>query len=378
MQRQHSATWTIAALVVLILFGLGSSAACTSDSTTSTEVRTSGSTTTAVTTGTASTTETTEATTTSQVKENEPPTTAGAAAQYYSPLTGEPVSSESDTTKPVTGIMIDNHTAARPQSGIKDGEVIVEAIAESGITRFLVLYQQNRPALVGPVRSLRIYDIDWAKPFDCSIGHVGGSESALNEVRNGEYRDIDMFFNGGYYWRSNVHAAPHNVYTSFEKFDALNRAKGYATSHPVGFSRVDGRPSEHPDAVSIAVHLSTAAYDSTYTYDQETNTYTRYQGGKPFVDREAGPVKPSVVIALMVEETKGNVEFGILRERIQTVGSGKAVIFQSGMATEATWHKANQAGQLTFTDAAGNDIALVRGQTWIVAVPNAGGRVSWE
>jgi Protein of unknown function (DUF3048) N-terminal domain/Protein of unknown function (DUF3048) C-terminal domain len=359
-------------------------ASCTS-STASTTAATAAATS-AVTVGAASTVSTEAARTTdgggSQVSstgQTGPSVSTNASGQNYSALTGLPVASKDDVTKPVTGMMIDNLGPARPQSGIKDGEVIIEAIAEAGITRFLVLYQQNTPELIGPVRSLRVYDIDWAKAFDCSIGHVGGAPSALTEVRNGKYRDIDMLRNGAYYWRSTDRSAPHNVYTSSEKIAALNKAKNYAVSHPAPFSRTDGTPSENPDASSVSIHISSASYDSTYTYDEGANTYARYQGGKPFMDREAGQVTPSVVIALMVNEWRVREKSTTpIRERIGTIGSGKAVIFQNGTATQVTWNKPSQDAQLTFSDAAGNDVPLVRGQTWIVAVPNKGGSVSWH
>ncbi len=61
---------------------------------------------------------------------------------------------------------------------------------------------------------------------------VGGSKRSLDEIRNGKYRDIDQFFNGGSYWRSTDRWAPHNVYTNFERLDALNSAKGYIESTP--------------------------------------------------------------------------------------------------------------------------------------------------
>jgi hypothetical protein len=66
------------------------------------------------------------------------------------------------------------------------------------------------------------------------------------------------------------------------------------------------------------------------------------------------------------------------RENITTLGSGSAVIFQNGTATTATWHKTNKLDQITFTDASGVDIPLVRGQTWIAAVPNNDGDVVWK
>ncbi|HZJ34963.1 MAG TPA: DUF3048 domain-containing protein [Candidatus Angelobacter sp.] len=296
--------------------------------------------------------------------------------KYYSPLTGNLVETEAATKQAVTGIMIENSPDARPQSGLKDSGVVFEAIAEGGITRFLVLYQQEKPQLIGPVRSLRLYDVDWLAAFDASIGHVGGSAAALVEIRNGTYRDIDQFFNPGSYWRSTDRYAPHNVYTNFEKLDALNVAKGYTTSTFTGFTRVDGKASATPDATAINVAISGFLYDSTYAYDIVTNTYARSQAGEPHLDRESGQIAPSVLVVMRVDETK--VYEDGYREAITTIGSGAATIFQNGIATNVTWTKASKLGQITFTDAVGVDVPLVRGQTWIIAIPNGSGDVTWQ
>jgi hypothetical protein len=296
--------------------------------------------------------------------------------KYYSPLTGNLVKDEAATKQAVTGIMIENSPDARPQSGLKDSGVVFEAIAEGGITRFLVLYQSEKPQMIGPVRSIRLYDVDWAAPFNASIGHIGGSAAALTEVRNGNYRDIDQFFNPNSYWRSTDRYAPHNVYTSFEKLDALNAAKGYTTSVFTGFTRIDGKPSDAPDATNINITISSSLYNSSYIYDKTTNNYARSQAGEPHLDRESGQITPSVVVAMHVDETTV-LEDGY-RESIATIGSGSAVIFQNGVAINATWHKDSKIGQITFTDAVGADIPLVRGQTWITAIPNNGGDVIWN
>jgi len=296
--------------------------------------------------------------------------------KYYSPLTGLLVADDAATKQAVTGIMIENSPEARPQSGLKNSGVVFEAIAEGGITRFLVLYQQEKPQMIGPVRSLRLYDADWAAAFDTSIGHIGGSAAALAEVRNGNYRDIDQFFNPDAYWRSSDRYAPHNVYTSFAKIDALNAAKGYTTSTFTGFTRVDGKASTTLDATNIQVFISSYLFNSSYVYDATTNTYARSQGGEAHLDREDGQISPSVVIALRVDETT-ILEDGY-RESINTIGSGSAVIFQNGTVVNATWTKNSKTEQIKFTDAAGAEIALVRGQTWLVAVPNDGGDVTWQ
>jgi len=296
--------------------------------------------------------------------------------KYYSPLTGLEVANAAATTMPVTAIMIENSPDARPQSGLKQAGVVYEAIAEGGITRFLTLHQQDKPQLIGPVRSVRMYYVDWLAPYNASVAHVGGSAAALAEVRNGNYRDIDQFFNGAYYWRATDRYAPHNVYTSFAKLDALNAAKGYTTSTFTGFTRTDGKPSTSPNATHIAIDFSGPLYNTTYDYDKTKNEYNRSVGGAPSIDREDGQITPNVVIALKISMSL--VFQDGYREDIQTTGTGDAVIFQNGTAQNVTWHKPDRLSQIKFTDANGKDVPLNRGQTWIAAIPNDSGSVSWQ
>lgn len=295
---------------------------------------------------------------------------------YHSPLTGAIVTDEAATKQAVSGIMIENSPDARPQSGLKNSGVVFEAIAEGGITRFLALYQEQKPQLIGPVRSVRMYYVDWVAAFDASVVHIGGSAAALAEVRNGSYRDIDQFFNAGAYWRATDRYAPHNVYTSFEKIDTLNKAKGYATSDFTGFKRADSTATPSPTATAIDVTISSALFNSHYTYSAATNTYDRAQGGAAHLDREDGQISPRVVIVMKVTQQRV-LEDG-WREQINAIGTGTATIFQDGGAQEVTWSKASKTEQIKFTDAAGSDVPLARGQTWITAVPSTTGGVTWR
>jgi hypothetical protein len=295
--------------------------------------------------------------------------------KYYSPLSGNQLETETATHQAVTGIMMENSPDARPQSGLKDSGVVFEAIAEGGITRFLVLYQEQKPQLVGPVRSVRQYYVDWVAAFNASVAHVGGSANALKEVRNGSYRDIDQFFNASTYWRATDRYAPHNVYTSFEKIDALNAKKGFTTSEFTGFSRKDSAATT-ATATSIDVKISGPLFNSRYNYNVATNTYDRSQASKPHLDRESGQISPRVVIVMKVNQVKV-LEDGY-REQIDVIGSGLATIFQDGTVQEVTWQKANRTAQITFTDASGVDVPLARGQTWLTAIPNGSGSVTWQ
>ncbi len=298
--------------------------------------------------------------------------------KYYSALTGLELPSEADTKKPITSIMIENSPAARPQSGMQQAEVTYEAIAEAGITRFLNIYQQNKPSLIGPVRSLRPYFVEWLAPWQASVAHVGGSKRSLDEVRNGSYRDIDQFFNPATYWRSTDRYAPHNVYTNFEKIDALNAEKGYTTSEPKPLKHTSTKKPATISASTINVVMSSATYNSSWQYHAESNTYHRQQGGEPHVDREAGQISSNSVVVLKMHMDL-IMEDG-WRENYHVSGTGDGVVFQDGHATEVTWHKPAPAEQLFFTDkATGKSFPLTRGKVWITAIPvNKGGAVSWQ
>ena len=230
-----------------------------------------------------------------------------------------------------------------------------------------------------------MYYVDWLAPFQASVAHIGGSKFALNEIRNGNYRDIDQFFNSPYYWRASDRYAPHNVYTSFQKLDALNLKKGYTASTFTAWPRVDETPAAKPTATKIDVAISSRLYNSHYDYDAASNSYIRYQGGAAHTDREAGQLTPKVVVVLDTHMTK-SFEDG-WREQITTIGTillGAfyaigARIFQNGIVTEATWSKKDRGSQLAFTTADGKPVSFVRGQTWITAIPsNQIGKVTWQ
>ncbi len=295
-------------------------------------------------------------------------TTAKPDNRVASPLTGLKVDSEL-AKRPVTGIMIENSPDARPQSGIQDAGVIFEAIAEGGITRFMTLYQEATPQYIGPVRSLRPYYIDWATSFDASIVHIGGSPDALAQIRSSG-KDLDQFFNSGSFWREASRAAPHDVYTSFQRLDALNKSKGYTSSTFTSWPRKTDQKLATPSAKSIDLAISSAAYNVHYDYDAASNSYLRSEGGAAHVATSSanGPgiqLAPKVVIAAVmpysIVDSSGHSGYGVN-------GSGTVYVFEDGGVTMGTWSKVDRSSQLTFADAAGQPIKLNAGQTWVSAV----------
>lgn len=305
-----------------------------------------------------------------------PPKTSKTAEKprYFSHLTGLEVADQAAQSAPVTAVMIENSPDARPQSGLQKAGVVYEAVAEAGITRFVALYQGEKPELIGPVRSLRLHFLEWAAPYQASIAHVGGSYNALEAVRS-NYRDLDQFFNADTYWRASDRYAPHNVYTSGTNLDELNNSKEFNSSSFESFARTDGKPAAELTATNVSIEFSSPQYSTNYVYDSATNTYARSLAGQAHADREAGQIAPSVVVVLKTEARSRGGSDGY--EDIVTSGSGQAFVFQNGTVTESTWQKDNRDATLKLVDSEGNSLKLNRGQTWISAITGRGS-VNWQ
>jgi hypothetical protein len=275
-------------------------------------------------------------------------------------LTGMPIAAELKDT-PTTAVMIENSPDARPQAGLYDAGVVFEAIAEGGITRFLAIFQEARPAYIGPVRSARPYFLDFVVPFDAPLAHAGGSPQALAEIKSQGIKDLDHGANGSAYQRVSNRFAPHNLYTSRDQLFAAQNSRGWNTSTFTGFPRKAEAPSATPNAKSIDFAISGFFYNVHYDYDPATNSYIRYEGGKPHTDERAGKaMNPKVVIAPVM----GHHYQGVYSVYGDT-GTGKAYIFQDGIVTEGTWDKADRKTQIKFLDSTGAPLPLNPGQTWI-------------
>jgi hypothetical protein len=285
--------------------------------------------------------------------------------KIISPLTGVELKDESLTKRPVTALMIENSPDARPQSGLTDADVVYEAIAEGGVTRFMAVYQESQPTYIGPVRSARSYYIDYALPYQASYGHVGGSPQALQDIKDLGVRDIDQFFNSGAYWRIAERFAPHNMYTGFDKIDQLNQAKGFTSSSFKGFARKEQVP-QTPTAKTIDLSISGPLYSPRFDYDASTNSYLRSQAGQPHTDAKSGAtISPKVVIALVVPNGSDNDGY---HSTYATTGSGAVYVFQDGIVSEGTWTKTDRKSPLELKDKNGLTMKLNAGQTWVSLV----------
>ncbi len=270
----------------------------------------------------------------------------------------------------VNGVMIENSPDARPQSGLNDADIVYEAVAEGGITRFLAMFHDKEPKYVGPIRSARPYYIHWLLPFDASYAHVGGSPDALRLIKQAKVKDLDQFANSGAYERVSSRYAPHNVYSGIDKLNKLEEQKNYKTSNVLGFARkATETPAEQVKAATINLSISSALYNVSYKYGAKGNQYARYMGGKKHVDEKSGKqIYAKVVVALVMK--KGLMPDGH-HTKYATVGSGRMFVFQDGIVVKGKWKKDERNKQFSFTADDGTEIQLNPGNTWITIVSDS-------
>ncbi len=301
------------------------------------------------------------------------PTPAPTPVRVAAPMTGRLVTPALAARHPIA-VMVDDHWDARPQSGFTEASVVWQAPAEGGIPRYMMIFAEGSPTSVGPVRSARLYFVQWASEWKAVYAHVGGSPQAMALLAaKGQGQMVynaDQFRYGGtYFWRTTDRFAPHNVYTDSRHLRALAKRVG-ATDPPhkaVWKFADDAALAARPKGARIDI---TYPYNKIgYRYDRASNTWRRYVGGKAQVDRaNKRPVAPKNVVIMQVR-------FGLLgahqkgRLEAQNIGTGPAWIATNGKIIKGTWKKTSATNPTRFYDGKGKAVILTRGQTFVQVIP---------
>ena len=314
----------------------------------------------------------TKRTVTSRTVES-PKTTAAVAKPNTKPsmLTGVEVE-PSLATRPTLATVIENlYPDARPQSGLSTAGVVYEALAEGGITRYLALYQEKLPDNIGPIRSIRTYFVDWGLEYDAPVVHAGGNIDALDLIDPLGMKNLDQFYNGNYFRRIGTRYAPHNLYSTGKQLDQLMKDRGYfETPKFEPWQRKDDTKSSSPNGKAININFSYSDYDAQFEYDPASNSYLRSVRNQPDIDADNNKrITPKNVVVMYMPTSYGLTRINEQTVIMQTIGSGRAIVFEDGIAIDGTWSKSSHDGRTIFRDSTGKVIQLNRGQTWVSVIP---------
>lgn len=311
--------------------------------------------------------------------------------------------------------MIENSTDARPQSGLSKADVIYEAVAEGGITRFMGVFYCGVAAedvKIAPVRSARIYFVNYAQEYGNKpiYMHVGGANDysgsgdtaknvrALETLEQIGWRvpkgnDFDTTFDAGYpiFWR-NYERLNHEVateHTMMADLDAayteadkrgLNATDSKGLAWDKNFTQwkfADGKPASSPTATDISFEFWSGKpdYNAEWKYDSSNNQYLRFTGGQPHLDLDTNTQLSAKNVVIIFAKETGPVDKN-LHLFYTTIGTGQALVFQNGTVIQGTWSKDSAMGRTKVMDDKGKEISFVRGVTWMEVVP-AGNKVNY-
>ncbi|MGI6307976.1 MAG: DUF3048 domain-containing protein [Dethiobacteria bacterium] len=298
---------------------------------------------------------------------NEPPATP----EELSPFTGLPAS---EIFNRPYAIIIENERAARPQAGLQEAELVYEAPAEGGITRFLAFFISPFEGDIGPVRSARPYFAYLADEYDGILAHCGYSIHTVAVLADLKLKHINEIPNPLYYKRLKSRKMPHNLYTSLpmlatgaEKFNYLQG------SPPADFFPF--AEHEKPAEIVSSIALTFNSRNSVEYRWNPQGTYTRYNDGSLFIDSNHGkPVEVKNIIIQLVN-TRIFTEEGHLE--ITLLGEGKGFFFSGGNIKEIKWEKDSYSEKTRFSGVDGSDLRLAPGNTWIHLLPQSG-KVEWQ
>lgn len=286
------------------------------------------------------------------------------------PLTGKPVPVDVPSRR-VWAVVVENFPSVRPQSGLAAADVIFEAPTEGGITRMLALFQsQLPPSALGPIRSARPYFNDWASTFRALYSHSGGTSEALAQLKGGygELTDVNEFYNGDAYERRPERKAPHNLFTSAERF------WNYLIVHDLPrTAEVPQLNFREPAVAGEAAHSVTipyypAEYRVRYDWRPQDQSYLRAVGGNTqYDDTTQLPLRVTNAIILVTDITPIPKD-PLLKVNLRTLGGGTAILFSRGERYDGTWSKTDLASPLLFSGSDGQPLPLAPGNTWISVI----------
>ncbi|TKJ28394.1 hypothetical protein A6V29_02875 [Blastococcus sp. CCUG 61487] len=295
------------------------------------------------------------------------------------PLTGVEV--EAPPQRPALAVKVENSTAARPQSGLNEADLVWEQVVEGGITRFVAVYHSTLPAEIGPIRSVRPMDAAIAGPLQGLFAFSGGGPDFVRAIADTGTQVLSQDAGAAGFSRSSARSAPHNVVGDPVAMLAQADAAHQVPPQPQFAFAPAGQP---PTAVAAgaptgAVHLKLSGTGRpSWTWSAPDGVWLRSEGTVPATAADGAQLRAGNVVVLRVDvvNTRFRDPAGNPVPETVMVGSGEALVATGGSTVAATWTKASPTAPVVLTGPDGLPVLLTPGSTWVELVPLRTGSVT--
>lgn len=295
-------------------------------------------------------------------------------------LTGVPNLTEGAIGKRPVAVMVNNVSAAMPQYGVEQADIIFEIPVESDQTRFMALYgDYTTVPQVCAIRSCRSYFPALALGFDAFYVNWGSDDTIYDYLAALQLDQYDgMYGDGGLFGRDQDrlnagYALEHTGYFDGTQFASVVQAEG---------RRID-LVEDKRDAAFLfngleeqlkpvgndcqRVDINFGAQTAAFVYDEASKTYKKDNNGEPQIDGRTG--NQLAFTNVFVLETSISVRDAVGHKEIDWDGDVYSVGYyiSNGGVQKIRWAKSpnNEWSRLVFYDESGQPISINRGKTYI-------------
>ena len=292
------------------------------------------------------------------------------------PLTGQAGFSAAAVGKRPVAVMVNNVRAALPQYGIADADVIFELPVEAGITRLMAVYADYTAVPdICSVRSCRYYYPILCLGMDAVYCHWGMDQTIAKETltRTGIDRFDGSVLEGALFFRDEqrrqTYAIEHTGYLRGSLLPEFMAKRGVRTDllpeyrRPL-FQFADAEiPLNDAQTPTREIQLNfSAAYYSTFRYDEAAGNYKKLHSGSPHLDSHTGTqLAFENVIILQTDIHTREDEY--LMDVALSGGTG--FYAANGGIQPITWTKDAETDPIRLYDASGAELTVSPGKSYI-------------
>jgi hypothetical protein len=277
------------------------------------------------------------------------------------PLTGGPDPFGVAAHRCAITVKIDNTPEAQPHYGLEQADVVYEEVVEGGITRLAAIFNSLSPDRVGPVRSVRKTDQSIVWPIRGIFAYSGGAPYAIASIDTAPVVQLNETAAGSMMFRDYSRQPPHNLYAHVDQMYA--RCKDGAPQ-PLFKYRPSGAPVGGVPVTAVQVGFQ-GKYAVTWQWNPANGTWRRILFGQPEVSGVGVAIAPRNVVVMVTSYVGGDPLHSNEGAEATLTGFGPAWVYTAGREIHGSWVRPDKAQPARLLNAAGQEIRLTPGQTWV-------------